>query len=288
MATRTWTGASQDGNFDTVGNWSAGVVPVTGDNVVVSGTATYGMTTNLNRITDAANVGLNIVDFEIQQGFSYDIGSLASPLRLTADKFADLGNGNTYFSTDTGSAGLGRATDRVIVDKDDISKFFYMIGDISGNGSDVTLMEVVRGANTYLGDGTNFVTATTLWIAPRYLHTDVAVTITLSCFGTTTFMGGGSLTINGASAGVTTLHLGNGEVDFINGAITTLNQSGGIVQHNCPVADGNISVYNAFGGFFDSRETLGTKSIGTLNRAPQFTYPYNPKLTVSTTNYIGG
>lgn len=285
MATRTWTGTAADGNFSNTANWSAGVVPVTGDSIVVSASASYGMTTNLDRSADGAGAGLNIVDFKIELGFAYDIGSLTLPLRLTADKFTDLGNGEVYFMTDTGTAAF--PTDRVIIDKDDISKTVYLLGSAGPADSDFTLVEIVRGANVNIGDANGFLVGT-LWIAPRFSDFDVFVTMNTDVAATNIYMSGGELKISATGSGPTTLHLGGGLVDFRIGTISTLNQSGGTVQHNCPTASGSITTYNAFGGFLDSRQTAGTKVISLMNRVPQFTYPRNPNLTVSTENFIGG
>ena len=289
MATRTWTGVAADGDFSNTANWSAAFVPVTGDSIVVSASASYGMTTNLDRSADAPTAnGLNIVDFKIEKGFAYNIGSLTLPLRLTADKFTDLGNGEVYFCTDTGAANLD--TDRVIIDKDDISKLVYLIfpGDFGASDSTFTLIEVVRGANVNIGSGVSGDGAGTLWISPRFSDTDVFVTINYSASVTNTYMNGGELKLTSSGGALTTLNLGGGSVDFRLGTIATLNQAGGVIQHNCPTASGSITTYNAFGGFLDSRQTAGTKVISLMNRVPQFTYPRNPDLVVSTENFIGG
>mgnify|MGYP001575279962 CR=1 FL=1 len=296
-ATIRWSGSAGDGNFNNTANWSGGVVPVTGDSIIVPATATSGMTTNLTHITDATNVGMNIVLFEIQKGFEYDIGSLTTPLRLTADKFVDNGNGNVYFCTDTGTAGVGRDTDRVIIDKDDISKIVYLIGDISGNDSDFTLVEIVRGANVYIGDATYAIVVTTLWVAPRFSPFDVKLTINAAADIITGYMADGDVQFGTSGAAglnfITTWNMGSGSFDYHGGYVTTLNQYGGVVQHNTETPEGGVGdyrilTYNAVNGFMDSRGSEGTKTILTLNRTPQWSMAYNPKLVVSTTNYIGG
>ena len=296
-ATIRWSGSAGDGDFNNTANWSGGVVPVTGDSIIVPASATSGMTTNLTHITDAVNVGMNIVLFEIQKGFAYDIGSLAVPLRLTATKFVDNGNGNLYFSTDTGTAGVGRNTARVIIDKDDTSKLVYLIGDISGNDSDFTLIEISRGANVVVGGGTYALVVSTLWVAPRFSASDVFVTISNSVDVTTLNMAGGEAQFGTTGAAglnfVTTCNIGGGAFTYKGGYITTLNQTGGLVDHQTETPEGGaggwqITTYNALNGFMESRSTEGTKTISTLNRAPQWDMAYNTKLVVTTTNYIGG
>jgi hypothetical protein len=285
MATRSWSGAAGDGSFSTVGNWTAGVVPVTGDSVIVLAGASSGMSTNLDRSADGAGAGLNIVDFTIQRGFAYDIGASGNPLRLTADKFTDNGNGNLYFTSDTGTADLD--TDRVIIDKGNVVKTVYLNGDSSGGLlSNMVQIEVVAGSNVYISDGSAPNDVTTIWLVPRSGQDTVRVTGNAAATYTTVHMFGGEFIVNGIEGG--TINLGNGVVDFRSTAIAVLNQYGGLVVHNSEASNYPITLYNAVNGYMISDETPGTKLITTLNRSPQWDKKHNPKLTISNENYIGG
>lgn len=286
MATPRWTGAAGDTNWNTVTNWSTGAVPVTNDTVIISATATSSILLNLDRSGDGAGAGLNVVSFEIEPGFQYDIGSATSPLRLTADKFSDYGGGRLYFATDTGTAAL--PTDRVIIDKSDTTKPVILMGELSGSVSTFTRIEITRGAQVTIGSSLAPVgDVATLYIAPRTSQDEVGVTIGYVNIITDIYLGGGTLVYDGTVA-VVSLLMGNGVLDFRSTAIASLTQFGGMVLHNATASNYPITLYNAIGGHMISSNTAGGKLITTLNRGPQWDMTYNPKLSVTTTNYIGG
>ncbi len=283
MATRVWTGAAGDGNWNTVGNWAGGVVP-TGtavDDVIVSRDATYGMSANLNRSGDNVGAGLNLTRFKIEAGFAYDIGTFAAPLRLTTDKFVDNGNGNVYFQSDTGTSAF--ATDWVIVDKDGFGKTVYLT---SSGDSNMTRIDLMRGTNVLIGDEVASMTVTQLWITPRWSNEELIVTGNSLITAQYVYIGGGTFVVDGVET--TIVNLGNGQVDFRKSAIAQLNQTGGLFRHNGEAANYAVSLYNAVGGAMETLETPGTKLISTLYRAPNWTYTYNPDLVITTPNYIGG
>lgn len=285
MATRTWTGAAGDGNFDNTSNWSAANVPVTGDSVIVSASATSGMSTNLNRSADGAGAGLNIVSFTIQPGFRYSIGSSTAPLRLSADKFTDNGAGALYFETDTGSAAL--PTDRLIIDKSNPAFPVYISKSAD---SDITRVEIVRGQNVNFIDSTVTGSGGTwplVWIVPRYADQEVSVSLTGTSDYTAIVLGGGTLSadLNGT---VAELIMSGGVYEFLSTTTTALYQMGGTVIHKGEASNYAISTYYAIAGYLDSNETPGGKLISTLYRSPQWDMEYNPELVVSSTTYIGG
>lgn len=290
MATRTWTGAAGDGSFSNVNNWSAAVVPVTGDTVIVSRSAATGMTTNLDRSGDNAGAGLDLVRFEIERDFAYDIGSAANPLKLSGDLIIDHGNGALYYQTATGS--LNRDTDRIIIDKDNISKPVILGAQSGGTDSAYGRIEVTRGANVTIGDGSNATIATTVYVCPKYLPTDVRVAFNGAASITTTnvYIGGGTALWGYPTVGtveVTEMVLGYGVLEFYGSSLALLNQFGGLVSHKGFASNYAITTYNAINGHLRSTDSPGNKLITTLNRGPQWDMEYNPKLTISATNYIG-
>lgn len=288
MATRTWTGASGDGSFSTAGNWSAAVVPVTGDSVIVSATASTGITAGLDHSADGAGAGLNIVSFTIQEGFAYNIGSSSAPLKLTADAFYDYGNGEVYLMTDTGTANLD--TDRVVIDKGDISKIVKLQ---SSSDSDFILVEVTRGANVYLGyfSGTQGTIIGTLWAVPRFYDSDVTINITADTTITTCYQGGGHILLDAEPNGsITNFHLANGLFEQYSGTPVTTTQHGGVFKVVTDYGASNLTIttFNGVVGYFDSRDGLTKPTITTLNKSPQWFREVDPGLVPGTTNYIGG
>lgn len=288
MATRTWNGSAQDGNFSNTANWTAAVVPVTGDSVYVSATATYGMTTNVDRSADNAGAGLDLVLFEVQEGFAYDIGSSGSPLKLTADKVVDRGSGAFYYTAKTGT--LERDTDRLVIDKTDISKVVWLSHAQNALATHDTInarMELVRGGNITFTPTSGGTGTPLLIISPRYHPTDVNLSVT----GTADFilveMNGGKASFGTTGAAITTAIVASGEFKIVSTPITTLYQTGGLVILDMTTATGSISVYHALQGFMDSNRTAGLKSVGTMYRTTGFDYLSNPNLSISTNVGIG-
>lgn len=72
MATRNWTGAAQDGNFGTAGNWDT--APVDGDSIVIA--------TGDRDINAGLTSGLNFVNVTITEGFRFNIGGAADALSV--------------------------------------------------------------------------------------------------------------------------------------------------------------------------------------------------------------
>ena len=285
--TYRWTGStSEDWGTPANFNPNPATVPLTGDSVICGSEATRGISVNIDRTGDAngINTGLNLVLFEIEKGFNFNIGSSATPLKLTADKFVDRGGGELYFTSVTGTA--LEVTDLLVIDKDNIGKI-VVIGSISNTGgapwpATITRADIMRSANITIGG-----TITTLYITPRTGPFDVnAIWAPDNQGAMTIYMAGGTLYAEGTEGVASTIYLSGGSLEHdaqTGGSIGTLFQFGGMVL----MSNGIITSYRALGGFMDSTGIGGNKTITALIRGPGFDYARNPKLTITTETILG-
>ena len=219
MAIRNWTGAV-DGDWEKVGNWSTGVLPVDGDSVHVLPTATNDMTTNLDRTGDTAGAGLDHALFDVHEDCKINIGSSGSPLMLTADKFFHRGRGLLYFQSDDGTG----------TDTTGVLTIDSQTGAVITIGSAVlTRLYILRGV------------------------VDVTVSNTISELVVTRGDNGPppTVTIDGTAA-VSFLLQTSGTVAYsCSGVLAELNLSGGVFSYASPGAD--INDVNHMGGTFEFR-----------------------------------
>lgn len=215
MATVTWTGGSNDGNWSTGGNWSGASAPTTSDDVVINSTSQ---------------------NISIVPGTAPSVGNSFTSLTITAGFTGSIGGGST------GSLNVNATTVTVSMG----GQFIYMSAAAVGI---TTLNLDSTGAGTfYLTGGT----VTTLYAGPSgqlQVGGSATVTTLFGCGMTMLVAAGTSTTISSAgilasSRNVTTLNVhpggvavlkdsstagtintyGNGRVNYLSsGTITTLN-----------------------------------------------------------------
>jgi len=104
MATVYWigTGAGNDGDWNTAGNWSTSTVPTTGDVVIFDGRSSQDVTT----APTGANDGLNFALLHVKSSFTASIGASDQKVKCRADKLVIEGSGTYYFTCaeETGAA----------------------------------------------------------------------------------------------------------------------------------------------------------------------------------------
>ena len=253
MAIPNWTGAI-DGDWEKVGNWSTGVLPVDGDSVHVLPTATNDMTTNLDRTGDTAGAGLDLALFDAHEDSTVNIGTSGSPLKLAADKLIHRGRGLLYFESDDGTGGL--TTDRVIIDSD--------IGAvITQAGAAITALECLRGRT----DVTVSAAMGRLFVV-RGLR-GPAPTVNIDGTAVITIFAHSAGTVNYSSSGATlVLSLSGGVFSYTSpGAdITQVYQTGGTLELRGPGSIGDV--YWLHGGTLDTTLTSGLKTIAKLYVSP--------------------
>lgn len=151
-ATRTWTGGAGDGKFSTVGNWSTGVVPVTGDVVTFTGVAS-GTTVIDNDLSislagvilqdvagSASSITYAIDDLALQDGATITLNELAAPRRRAqiTSHFTGAGDVNVVTNATTVSLLGGQ---------------FTIAGDlILGDGTTPGRVSATVGSSTVSGD----------------------------------------------------------------------------------------------------------------------------------------
>ncbi len=111
MATRVWTGAAGDNDWDTAGNWLNNQVPGNGDAVIVPAMAAD----STKDIAGEDKSSVLLTGFYVEPGCYLKIGSRTAPLELDADyvvyqglgdySFLDLANATRIEILDCGAGG---------------------------------------------------------------------------------------------------------------------------------------------------------------------------------------
>ena len=278
-ATRTFSGGAGDGNYNTLTNWTALTLPVTGDSVIISANAATGINSNLDRTGDDMGDGLHLASFKVEDGFKYAIGGSSNPLRLTATEFIDRGSGLTYFQTQTGVA--GNDTAQVVLDK---PGGLFRFTDHSGSA--VLQFDIVQGRLVEI-------VAPNFGLGKLHVYPEAgdpsAVNVTVSG-GTDIadlFQIGGRCVLDNISGVVTAASLSGGEMQFLRGTLSKITHAGGLFLHDCPTGSGTLSLYYAMYGTLDSTRTGGAKAITAMFRPRSFEIIPNPELSITSNNLIG-
>jgi hypothetical protein len=278
MATIYWTGAANDGNWNTVTNWSGGALPVNDDVVYVSSHAQSGMWLNLDRTGDTAGAGLDLNLFEIEEGFAFDIGTSNTYLQMAADEVMDRGSGNVFYKSDDGTSSID--TDLVTVRKPDANGTFYLTDEGSSGSSNVAQLRVVGGRCSFSGG----LTLPLVYLTPLAEFDSFTALETQTSSGiTSAYQAGGVCRFRSNAPLVDTYHMSGGELilgaEEANLALATLIHSGGRVS----IAPGcnyvQVSNYTGVGGYFDGTTPTSYQSIITLRAGPQFAYELGPNMS---------
>lgn len=211
MATRTWTGAAEDGDWDNTGNWSGGSKPSNGDDVIIA------------QGGDAIVDGLNqssVAVASLTVTFGQNIGTAAANLQIdVTGECLIAGRGTSYkINGDIGTLVVQLPT----------SSTCYIAGGtttscdlISGNlqieaAATVTSM-YVNGGDAVALAGTVF---TTLVVNSGSMDSTRGAT--------TTYVNNGRLIAKGSGAWTTVWLFVGGIFDIrTSGTITTLNANSG-------------------------------------------------------------
>lgn len=105
MADETNVWQSVDGNWNTLGSWSEGHVPLVTERVIFPSGQTQSVTAGLDQSGVPVVLGL----LQIDEGYSGDIGGSGSPLIISATKLVHQGSGVLWFEDDV-------ATPHIIID----------------------------------------------------------------------------------------------------------------------------------------------------------------------------
>jgi hypothetical protein len=76
VATVTWDGSANDGNWGTASNWDTGAAPVTGDDVVIK-------STNQNITAGLNQTAVDLASLTITEGYTGSIGNAGSSLTIS-------------------------------------------------------------------------------------------------------------------------------------------------------------------------------------------------------------
>lgn len=226
MATKTWTGGANDGNWATAGNWTPSA-PAGGDDVIIDRTN--------QDITAGLATGISIASLTVTQGYGGRIGTSSTALTFTGitgtavlsgtGQFIKLGSSGTIATTVVNSSGMVYLT---------AGTFTTIIGVTP---YEVDAAAVVTTLNNQGGFGTLGYNAT-------------AIT-TLNNSAGTVNCGRSITTIN--SSAVTRCTLAS--------SITTANAlKGSILYFN---STGNITTYNGYAGsFYSAAEATQATAAG--------------------------
>jgi hypothetical protein len=134
VATRRWTGGSNNGSWSDAGNWSGAAVPVTADDVIIDVT-NQSITGGLNQ------TGVALASLTVLSGVNIGGNGSALVIGVTGTaRFA--GTGSIYISADTGVQTIAKA---VVQGKGAPTVYF--------TGGTVTTLEVAEGASAYVQSG---------------------------------------------------------------------------------------------------------------------------------------
>lgn len=260
MAKRTWSG-SVSGSWSVAGNWVEGSVPVNTDDVYIpAGSAA--ITAGLNQ--SAVTLGR----FEIEDGYSANIGSTSESLQIKAtscvlapsggSQFIDLGNSNINVEVrKTGSSGTGtRALNLRGSNLATVSVLSGSVG-IATNPAQTSTVATVRvlGGSVWIGQG---VTLTTVNVTSGNVIVDCAAT-------------------------TLTLYSGSLETRY-TGAVTTVNVYEGTFFSS---STGTVTTLNAYGGTIDFRRSALARTVTTLTAhasTPVRLYADSAYVTIGTFN----
>lgn len=277
MAIRGWLGTSLDGNWNTVGNWDTGVVPVAGDTVYVRKAAVYSMTTNLDRTGDTAGAGLYIARFEIEAGCTIDVGTSTASLKLVADAVVHYGDGTFYYQAANGSSSQGTAKVIIASSSPGVQSF---IGCGSTAEGAITTLTVNRG-NVRWARPAGAASPGSVNLNVGFVSLPLYDAVVSIATGST--LGGGTITIVGGQTNIqgfnggTTYLIGGvlviGDGSDGNGSLYNVRQSGGLFQFQLADSSGAyiLGDYYGYAGTLDASSTSYAKTIvGTLTEYPGF------------------
>lgn len=142
-----WLGTI-DGSFTTAGNWDNGVpasvvASAFYDTVVMDAAAVRGPSSNLDQTAHDGGNGLHFAEFRVMQGFRYNVGAAATPLKATATTFRQESTySSVYWSNTRGASGTNRST-RAIVNADKLANALVLTGSAR-----LEYLEVIKGGVT--------------------------------------------------------------------------------------------------------------------------------------------
>lgn len=268
-ADRTWNGSAGDNNFQTAGNWSGGVAPVTGDTAIFN-------SGSISVLAGLSNAGVNLANIFVTNGYTGKIGvDQANPLIVACSGAVVLcpGSGGDVYLNSGGSNPLVS----VYVRPYNYAALIYLMGTITA--------ALLKAGNVKLYSGT----FTDVWAeaedqAQTYLTVEnVGATVTRF------YANGGSVSQSGATAAMTTLDTSRDTVTITRGTAPTIKvRSGATVYYNTPDGGSGPAVEVMPGARFDVSQDPIAKTIASCilhdngelaqqNAAGNITYTSAPK-----------
>lgn len=131
-----------DDDWENINNWSEGSIPVNGEQVVIPGTATNSLTTNMDQT--GLGTGLRLASLTIHDDYVGDVGTSGTPLKCTiSGRLIHRGRGTLYFTAEEGSAST--TTTEVIIDSPNSNDAAVIVVPDSNA---IKWLEVLRGRVT--------------------------------------------------------------------------------------------------------------------------------------------
>lgn len=255
MADKLWLGTDSGnvGDWDTAANWSPSGVPVATDDVIFQNSS-QDVLTGL----DQSAVALNSVTFD--QSYTGRIGTGASDFLEIQCSTCVIGQVRSSTGTQTGSKRLN--LDFGTTTACQVSVYNTASSAIDQNRQPLRIRAVNAGTDLFVYGGSLSVSDdadNTSTLGDIELNNSSTVNIGRGVTLTNINLNGG--TINTQSS-VTTANVRNGTLNFyddiVASTITTLTQSGGIVNH---FAIGTITTVTLTGGTLDLTKTQQAKTV---------------------------
>lgn len=212
MATRSWSGAASDGDWNTAANWTGVTVPISGDTVIIDSTA-QNLTGNLDQSA------VDLARLEIGPGYTGKLGASGNALRIGVNGPVIINGGAA--SPDaiwlTGTTADLLALHVIHVGNGDNKGTIHLAGDITAL--------YANWGNVVLESGT----VTTLWIEGTGGSNDsVKITNVAATVTATHHFAGRYLAEDGATSVNTTYNNyssggGSANVEILDGTLTTYN-----------------------------------------------------------------